>query len=75
VSQDRTSKPDPAIRPLLLKPDQAISVLGVTRTKLFELLRDGTLASVLVGPRQRRIPYAECERYVASLMAEQNPAA
>ena len=62
---------DDGLKPLLLKPAEATKLLGVSRSKLYEMVRDGAIATVMIGPRQRRYPYAECEAYVARLIAEQ----
>ena len=40
---------------LLLTPEDAADVLGVGRTKLYELLRVGAIESVRIG-RARRVP-------------------
>jgi excisionase family DNA binding protein len=61
---------DASVRPLLLKIPQACAVLGCSRSALFLLLKNGDLTGVMIGPRQRRISYAECEAYVARLAAE-----
>jgi len=49
---------------LLYTPMEAAEQLGVGRTMLFQLLRDGRLKSVKVD-RKRLIPGAELERFVA----------
>lgn len=54
--------------PLLLRPEEAAEALGVSRSRLFELLAAGTIASVHIG-RSRRIPRAALDDYVASLGA------
>ena len=41
--------------PILLTPTQAARALGIGRSKLYELLRDGVLESVHIGAC-RRIP-------------------
>ena len=63
-----------AIRPLLLKVPEACAVLRVSRSQLYVLLRNKEIEGIMIGPGQRRIPYSECERYVASKMAEQGAA-
>jgi excisionase family DNA binding protein len=40
---------------MLLKPTEAAAVLGIGRSKLYELLQAGTLDSVRIG-KCRRIP-------------------
>jgi excisionase family DNA binding protein len=51
---------------LLLTPVEAASALGIGRTKLYELLKTGALASVQIGS-SRRVPQAALEALVADL--------
>lgn len=51
---------------LLFKPEQAAVVLGIGRSKVFELMARGDLASVQIG-RARRIPRESLEDYVRRL--------
>jgi excisionase family DNA binding protein len=51
---------------LLLRPEEAAEVLGVGRTKVYELMAAGELESVQVG-RSRRLPTAAVEAFVAGL--------
>ncbi len=51
---------------LLYRPEDAGSVLGIGRSKVFELLASGQLASVQIG-RARRIPRTALEAYVERL--------
>lgn len=50
----------------LLKPEDAATYLGIGRSKVFELLADGRLASVRIG-RSRRISVAALEDFVTRL--------
>jgi excisionase family DNA binding protein len=50
----------------LLKPEEAATYLGIGRSKVFELLADGRLASVRIG-RSRRITVAALDDFVARL--------
>src|SRR5438093_1169629 len=43
------------VAPLLLKPAEAGRLLGISRSKVFELLANGELPSIRIG-RVRRIP-------------------
>jgi excisionase family DNA binding protein len=43
--------------PLLLSPEEAASALGVSRSRIFDLIREGELQSVKLG-RTRRVPRA-----------------
>jgi excisionase family DNA binding protein len=56
---------------LLLKPVEAAHVLGIGRTKLFELLASGELESVQIG-HSRRVPRDALDDYLAHLRAEQS---
>ena len=49
---------------LMLKPDEACEVLRVGRSKLYQLLKDGTLPSVRIG-RSVRVPAESLRRWVA----------
>jgi excisionase family DNA binding protein len=51
---------------LLLTPEDAAEVIGVGRTKLYELLRVGAIESVRIG-RARRVPADALHDYVAWL--------
>lgn len=51
---------------LLLTPVEAAAMLGIGRTKLYELLRSELLASVQIGT-SRRIPRAAVEALVVDL--------
>jgi excisionase family DNA binding protein len=58
-----------AVTPLLLTPEQAARALAIGRTKLYSLLAEGVLASVMVGG-SRRVPVQALETYVAGLLQE-----
>ena len=49
---------------LLLTPPEAAMMLGIGRTKLYELIRSGELVSITID-RARRIPRVAAEAYVA----------
>ena len=51
---------------LLLTPTEAADALGISRSKLYQLLRDGSVSSVQIGAC-RRVPAAALHRYVATL--------
>lgn len=53
---------------LLYKPEQAAAVIGIGRSKMFELMATGAVVSVQIG-RSRRIPRESLELYVARLLA------
>lgn len=54
---------DATIPHLLLTPEQAAEALGVGRTKLYGLMRTGSLPSVLVGG-SRRVRRSDLDRFV-----------
>lgn len=54
---------------LLLRPEEAARLLGVGRTQLYALLREGRLESVTIG-RLRRVPVSACHAFVESLRTE-----
>lgn len=56
---------------LLLKPAEAAEMLGIGRTKLFELLASGALESVCIG-HSRRIPLDALDDYLTSLRVERD---
>ncbi len=51
---------------LLHKPESAAAVLGIGRSKLFELIAAGEIETVQIG-RSRRIPAQALEDYVQRL--------
>lgn len=52
---------------LLNTPEGAAETLGLSRTKIFSLIKSGELRSVKIG-RARRIPTEALEEYVARLL-------
>ena len=62
-------------RALLLRVEDAARRLGIARTLMFRLIKDGEVESVRVG-RLRRVPVASLEDYVERLRQAHNaPAA
>ncbi len=53
-------------RRLLLRPEEAARVLGLGRTKVYELMGSGTLRSVKVG-NSRRISMTALDEFVDQL--------
>ena len=64
ISSSRTPG-DP--RPLLVSVEQATRLLGVGRTTLYHLVRQGQVTPVKIG-RAVRFPVAEIEQFVARLI-------
>jgi excisionase family DNA binding protein len=54
---------------LLVRPEDAARMLGIGRTKVYELMRSGDLCSVRVGGL-RRVPVAALDEFVARLQVE-----
>jgi excisionase family DNA binding protein len=57
--------------PLLLTYKEAAKKIGVSLSKIYQLLRDGEIRKLELGPQVMRIPVSECEAYVDRKMAEQ----
>lgn len=51
---------------LLLTPLEAAALLGVGRSKVYQLLKTGQLSSVHIG-RSRRVPADAVQEFVAQL--------
>lgn len=56
---------------LLLTPEDAANLLSIGRSKLFELIGDGRLASVRIDA-SRRVPMSALVEYVESLQESWN---
>jgi excisionase family DNA binding protein len=54
---------------VLLRPVEAADLLGIGRSRLFELMASGELRSVKIG-RSRRVPVVAITEYVDRLLAE-----
>lgn len=52
--------------PLLYRPEDAAAVLGIGRSKLFQIIRAGEIETVQIG-RSRRVPAQALNDYVARL--------
>ena len=50
---------------ILLKPTEAARALGIGRSKLYELMREGSLRSIRIGTC-RRVPAAALDEFVAA---------
>ena len=56
---------------LLLRPTEAADQLGITRSKLYELLASGEVPSIKIG-KSRRIPADALKKWVNEQMAAQS---
>lgn len=60
--------------PVLLTPKQAMAVLNVGKTRLFQLIalgpENGGIESVKPSPQKRLIPMEACEDYARRLRAQ-----
>jgi len=65
----KTKRVEDELPVLLVRPEDAARVLGIGRTKVYELMRSGALRSVRVGGL-RRIPVAALNEFVARLEVE-----
>lgn len=54
---------------LMYRPEEAAEVLGISRSTVYELIREGRLDSMQVG-RSRRIPVAALDRFIAAAAAD-----
>jgi excisionase family DNA binding protein len=53
---------------MLLRPEEVAEYLNIGRSKVYELMRAGTLESVRIGAC-RRVPRAAVEAYIEGLRA------
>ena len=65
----KTEADETGLPVLLVRPEDAARVLGVGRTKVYELIRSGALRSVRVGGL-RRIPVTALNEFVTRLEEE-----
>ena len=49
---------------LLLRPDAAAAAMGISRSKLYELMAVGIVPSIKIGARGRRIRPSAVERWL-----------
>lgn len=52
----------------LLRIQQAQQRLQLSRSRIYELIKSGELASLKVGPRGRRIPESAIEAFIQARM-------
>lgn len=72
---DRQSSDQPLPRPprLVLTPEEAAHALGISRSKLYELLRAGAIESIRID-RSRRIPIQALRDFVERLRLQERGA-
>ena len=58
----RRRRPQPAVEPLVLRPNEAFRMLGIGRSLGFKLLEEGRLERVQLGPRAVGITLASVKR-------------
>jgi excisionase family DNA binding protein len=63
------SGPKLIMEKLLLTPEEAAKLLGIGRSRVYDLMRAHALLSVKIG-RSRRVPVASLHEYVAALARE-----
>ncbi len=51
---------------LLLRPIEAAEILGIGRSKAYQLMADGTLPTVRIGKKSVRVPADALRRWVDS---------
>jgi excisionase family DNA binding protein len=66
---DRLNRGATSNEQLLLTADEAAEIVGIGRTRIYDLMRCGAIESVRIG-RSRRIPCDALTAYVERLRAE-----
>ena len=56
---------------LLLRPEDAAEIIGVSRSKLYKMVALGVVPSVRLGGRALRVPAEALEKWVRSQMAHE----
>jgi excisionase family DNA binding protein len=56
---------------LLLRPSEAAELLGLGRSKTYELIASGAIPSVRLGPRCVRVPAELLEKWLATQLENQ----
>ena len=56
---------------LLLRPEEVAELIGVGRTKVYELMGSGLIRSVKIGS-SRRVPRIAVDEFVAGLIAAES---
>ena len=66
----QTSEPKP-VPHALVTVEGAAAYLSIGRSTMFELLREGEIPSLTIGPRQRRIRVTDLDDFVARRLASE----
>lgn len=69
TASNTTAIPEPPMRKLLLTPEEAAQVLGIGRTKVYELMLSNAIESVKIGA-SRRVPVHSLNTFVDALRAQ-----
>ena len=64
-----TKPPRTEMEKQLLRPTETAEALGISRSRVYELLASGAIESISIG-RSRRIPVDAVHRFVADRVAE-----
>jgi excisionase family DNA binding protein len=62
--------PTPPLLKLLLTIPEAAASLGVSRSRVYELVQVGTISTIKIG-RSRRVPVTALEDFISRLMQVQ----
>lgn len=65
-----TRKSRPMIQPAQFDPQQAADYLGISRSLVYELMRDRELPFIKIG-RSTRITRKACDRFIMQMELEQ----
>ena len=57
---------------ILIRPTEAAEALGISRSRVYELLASGELESITIG-RSRRVPVVAIDRFVESRLQSDEP--
>ena len=66
---DRPGEGRPRVERLLYRPDEAADALGVSRSKVYELMNRGEIPWLLLG-RARRVPVEELQQLIRTRVVE-----
>jgi excisionase family DNA binding protein len=64
LGPSRVKRPNERLEPLLVRPAEAALLLGISRSKLYELLAAGEIPAIKIG-RSVRIPVIALEAWIS----------